>query len=185
MNSAMAGTALIVTLALPGARAVLEGTMLTHVGVQLVLLGVAGWLIGSATARPAARLAAKYPAGLALLLLAGFTLLFWLLPRYLDSALMSGRWAAAKFTTIPLLIGVPIAWGWPALSTVGRVFVISNLAAMLLAMGGIYLASPDRLCVSYLIGDQRLLGIALLILGVAVTLGSVAYLLRARTSSTR
>ncbi len=51
---------------------------------------------------------------------------------------------------------------WGALGTIGRGLVWSNAVAMLGVMGWLYLVAPQRVCTSYLLSDQDLLGHGLL-----------------------
>jgi hypothetical protein len=70
-----------------------------------------------------------------------------------------------------LLVGVPLTLSWDRLGFIGRAIVRIEFIAMLLRLGWLYLISPQRLCYSYTIGDQQLLGQACLL--VAGCLGFV------------
>lgn len=78
----------------------------------------------------------------------------WMLPRSLDAALTSPWAAVAKFTTIPVCIGAPLAIGWRGLTLVGRGFVINNFASMIAVIGWLYLAAPVRVCNNYTVAQQ-------------------------------
>lgn len=162
-----AGVVLAGALAVPPLRGVLEQGMATHMLVQIPLLTVAGALL--ATGAPAPWRAAWHrldPLGLAGLLIAGFTLAFWLLPRNLDLALLSAGAGWAKLMTLPLLAGAPLGLAWGRLPGPVRGLVWANATAMLFVMGWLYLEAPDRLCNSYLLGDQQLTGRGLLGAGI-------------------
>lgn len=170
-----AGLALLGVLALPPVAAWLEGHMLGHMLVQIPLLVVAGHLLGPAVARHWPRcLRGGNRGGIAGILLASFTLSFWMLPRSLDAALGDPLMEAAKFLSLPLLAGVPLALSWPRLHPVARGFVWANLISMLAVMGWLYLAAPVRLCNSYLVDQQTLLGWVLLLLTALTTLAWAA-----------
>ena len=106
-----------------------------------------------------------------LLVLALTTLLIWMLPRSVDTALLSWSGHFAKFLTLPLLLGVPLRLVWPHLGPVLRGFLKAQALSMLLVLGFLYTHAPLRLCNSYLLDDQQRLGhgFALAALGLALT----------------
>ncbi len=175
-------------LLLPPLRQVLEGHLVLHLLVQIPLLAAAGVLLGCALNFPeqfGARrqfLASWHAGGLSGLLLALFTAAFWMLPRSLDAALAEPAMAAAKFVSLPLLLGLPLALSWPRLNSIARGFVWTNLVSMLGFLGWLYLAAPTRLCNFYLLDEQTLLGRALLGIGgtLAVWFTAKAFLGRPR-----
>lgn len=171
------GVAIPALLVLPPLRLALEGHLVGHLLVQIPLLALAGGLLGRALLDgppTAAGAGAWTPGGLAGLLLALFTAVFWMLPRSLDAALVEPAMAAAKFVSLPLLLGLPLALSWPRLHPVARGFVWANLLSMLGFLGWLYLAAPARLCNFYLIEEQTMLGRALLAIGAALALGLAA-----------
>lgn len=95
-------------------------------------------------------------------------LAFWMLPRSLDMALANPAMEFAKFVSLPLLVGLPLALSWSRLPSIGRGFIAANLVSMLVVLGWLYLVSPMRLCNYYLLDQQRVLGWALLLLAAAV-----------------
>jgi hypothetical protein len=149
-----------------GFRSELEATMLGHALVQLPALVLAGHLLV-----PRAKNRSLDPLALPVLLVAIFATAVWMLPRMLDASLGDPRYEAAKLATLPLLVGVPLAWSWPRLSVLARAFVWSNLLSMLLTLGWLYKAAPTRVCNYYLLEEQQLLGTAMLSLAAAITLG--------------
>lgn len=171
----VAGVALWIVLALPLVRAGLEARLVTHVLVQLLGLATAGYLIGIGL-RPHLSQAMdrwnRYGAtGLALVISTGA---IWMLPRAIDASLDSGWVASAKFVSLPLLLGAPLALSWPRFGTILRGFLKANFLSMTIFFGWLYIAAPVRLCNSYLIDDQTLLGTAFLVItGVLAILWSV------------
>lgn len=166
----LTGGMLLLILALPPSRALLEGHMAGHMLVQIPLLVAAGAWLGGALPRTWRRALAAWNAhGLPGLLLALFTLGVWLLPRSLDAALQEPLVAASKFLTLPLLAGLPLRLSWPSLPTVARGVVWSNLLAMLGVMSWLYLEAPLRVCNNYLQNDQVVVG--KLLLGILAAVG--------------
>jgi hypothetical protein len=168
---------LIAVLALPAARRALEASMTAHMLVQIPLLVLAGALL--AHCMPAS-LRRAYEAldahGLAGMLAAAFASSYWMLPRALDAALSGPLAELAKFCSLPLLVGVPLALSWPRMGPIGRGFVLANAISMIAVAGWLYRESPVRLCSYYLVEQQVLLGNALLALAL---LAGVGWALRA------
>lgn len=139
--------------------------------VQMPLLALTGgWL---AQARPGwldRRLAPWNHQGISGLLLASLTGVVWMLPLALDAALDDPRVTLAKFLSLPLLIGAPVALSWPRAGFVVRGVVLLELTATAFRLGWLYLISPVRLCSNYLLDDQERLGRLLLAVGLAVVL---------------
>ena len=121
---------------------------------------------------PRGRIAGVNAAGIAGLLVAAFVAAVWMLPRTLDAALRDPLVEAAKFTSVPLLIGAPLALSWPLLPPVARAFVWANVISVL---GWLYRAAPDRLCARYLFDQQATVGSALLIIAVVLLFALASY----------
>ncbi|HEY9724404.1 MAG TPA: hypothetical protein V6D47_20545 [Oscillatoriaceae cyanobacterium] len=163
MKRAAIGLLGVALLASPPVATRMEALMATHMGLQMPLLVLAGYGVG-------ADLATRQPAwlrdcnanGIVGTLLAAFTLAFWMLPRWLDGALESPLIEVAKFLTLPLLVGVPLAMSFSRLPAVLRGFAKLNALSMLAFMGWLYLVAPNRLCNNYLLNQQAMLGWTLL-----------------------
>lgn len=132
-----------------------------HVLVQLPLLGLAGWV-----AVRALGLTTRY--ALTALIVALWGLAFWMLPRSIDAALARPLVDAAKFVSLPVLVGAPLALAWDRLHPVLRGFLKANALSMLGVLGYLYLHAPMRICNSYLVNDQERLGVGFLGLAVAL-----------------
>ena len=168
-HKAWFGMTLWLVLALPPLRAALETRMSLHMLVQMPLLALAGWwLAQSLPAAWVAALARWNHHGITGFLLASLTGMLWMVPRMLDAALDEPWVTLAKFASIPLLIGAPLALSWPRAGFVMRGAVLVEAVATAFRLGWLYLASPTRLCSSYLLDDQQRLGQGLLVLGVAL-----------------
>jgi len=161
----VAGTALWIGLALPFVRAGLEARLITHVLIQLLGLATAGYLIGIGLRPHFAGLMDRWnrygATGLALVISTGA---IWMLPRSIDASLDLGLVESAKYVSLPLLLGVPLALSWPRFGTILRGFLKTNFLSMMIFFGWLYIAAPVRLCNSYLIDDQTLLGTAFLVI---------------------
>lgn len=163
-------TALLwLALALPPARALLEASMARQMLMQMPLLALVGWWL--AAALPASwrdAIGSANAHGINGFLLASFTGMLWMVPRMLDESLDLPWVELAKFTSIPLLIGLPLALSWPRAGFVLRAAVLVEAIATTFRLAWLYLASPVRLCSSYLLDDQQRLGQGLLALGIAL-----------------
>jgi hypothetical protein len=168
----IAGLLLYGLLVIPPVSAWLERSMTGHMLVQIPLLALAGGLVASAAARGRrAELAGFNAGGVAGLLTGAFAAVVWMLPRTLDAALSSPLVEAAKFATVPLLIGAPLGLSWPLLPPVARGFVWANLVSHAAVLGWLYSVSPIRLCTRYLFDQQATLGAALLVTAMVMLLG--------------
>lgn len=139
-------------------RGPLERDPVTHVLVQLPLLGAAGALAASALPGPV-----RGPWANALVLAAVFAVLFWMLPRWIDAALADPFWEAVKFASLPLLAGAPLALGWGGAHPFLRGAVKANAVSMLGVLAFLYTHAPVRICNSYLVADQERLGAGFLV----------------------
>jgi hypothetical protein len=155
-------------------RGPLEAGPVTHVLVQLPVLALAGALIA-----PLLRFGCGdwNRGGWACLLAAGFGIAFWMLPRSIDAALADTRWEAAKFLTLPFLMGLPLAAGWARAHPLTRAVIKAQAVSMLAVMAFLYTHAPTRLCNAYLAEDQYRLGIGFLALAFAVAAAWIAPLL--------
>jgi hypothetical protein len=163
------GLGLFIAATLPPVAEQLEATLIWHVLLQLPMLILAGWF--AARGLPARLLTAidRYNEyGIPGILIVTFAGLCWMIPRVLDAALQSPMVALAKYVSIPLLVGAPLALSWPRMHVIAKAFVLIELLAMLLRLGWLYLAAPTRLCNNYVLSDQILLGKLLLIIAATI-----------------
>ncbi len=166
------GALLWLALATPPLRRMLESSMTTHMLVQMPLLAASG--CAAACALPASwRERAWHRAGgsVPLVLAAMLAASWWMLPRALDAALDDRAVELAKFASLPLLVGAPLALAWPRLGIVGRGFVWTNLASMLAVVGWLYIAAPLRVCNRYLISAQSDAGAWMIVIAIAIMFG--------------
>lgn len=176
-HAGIGAAALYLVLATPGARAWMEATMTGHMLVQIPLLAAIGALsCRSLPQRLQDRLLAAAGGAIPCVLLATFASTYWMLPRALDDALAHGWNEAAKFLSLPLLVGLPLGLAWKRLEVMGRSFVWTNAISMLAVLGWLYIAAPVRVCNNYLVDQQESAGwwmVKLAVLLFACWLGSL------------
>lgn len=147
---------LYLLLATPLARHSMETTMSVHMLVQMPLLVVSGFM--ACLLLPEAwqnKLLAALGGATSSVLLALFAASYWMLPRALDAALSNPLAEGAKFLSLPILVGLPLALAWKRLSLIGRGFVWANLISMLAVLGWLYIVAPVRVCNNYLVNQQE------------------------------
>ncbi|MEO8746529.1 MAG: hypothetical protein ABI379_02575, partial [Rhodanobacter sp.] len=163
VHPCLVGAILWAGLAVPFVRHALEATMTVQMLVQMPLLALAGWCLARGVPAWLDRhLTSWNDHGISGLLLASLTGMLWMLPLALDAALDDSRVTLAKFLSIPLLIGAPVALSWPHAGFVVRGVVLLEVIATTFRLGWLYLISPVRLCSNYLLDDQQWLGKILL-----------------------
>lgn len=159
--------ALYLFLATPWARAWLEGSMTSHMLVQMPLLAVIG--IFATRLLPIHlqnTILASVGGSVPCVIIALFASSYWMLPRALDAALTDPWAEVAKFVTLPLLVGFPLVLAWRRLTLIGRGFVWTNFFSMLAVLGWLYIVAPVRVCNSYLVNDQEHAGWYMVILAI-------------------
>lgn len=141
----------------------LERDPVIHVLLQLPLLAIAGALISKVLLEDKAWQNTSWlKGGVAPILVAIFTIAFWMLPRSIDAALVDPYMEVAKFASVPLLIGAPLAIGWPNAHPLFRGFLKAEAVSMLAVMAFLYTHAPVRICNAYLVSDQERLGLGFL-----------------------
>lgn len=175
-----AGAALVTlyaVLATPVARAWLEETMSAHMLVQMPLLAALGAVACRLLPeRLQARLLDRAGGAIPCVTAALFVSSYWMLPRALDAALSQPLAEAAKFASLPALVGLPLSLAWRRLSLIGRGFVWTNFFSMLAVLGWLYIAAPLRVCNNYLVDEQARAGWLMVELALALFAGWLAAL---------
>jgi hypothetical protein len=161
--------AAVQVLASPPVRHGLEGALATHMLVQLPSLAAVGW-VAAALAPPFVLRAVGdcNRAGLSGLLLAAFIAAFWMLPRSIDGAIQDPQIELGKFLSLPLA-GAAMRLSWWRLPVLARGAIKANTISMLMFLAWLYAVTPDRLCTSYLRGDQDLLSASMLAIAAVLT----------------
>lgn len=162
-----ASLVLVLALALPWPRGAMEASMAVHMLVQIPLLVAAGWLLAHGLPPQWQQRLRNLAGGpVAPVMVAILASLYWMMPRALDAA-MTDMWAEIlKFTTLPLLVGLPLALSWAHLSPVARGFVWTNFVSMLAVLGWLYMSAPMRVCNVYLENAQQHAGRWMIIIAV-------------------
>jgi hypothetical protein len=181
VQAACGAALLLLVLLVPPLRHALEASMTAQMLLQIPLLAAAGWLAAMALpARLSAAIEAWNAHGIGGLVLATLASAYWMLPRALDAAVTDPSIALAKYLSVPLLIGLPLALSWPRMGFIVKGLLLLEVIATLLRLGWLYLVSPERLCNLYLLDDQQRLGRLLLLIGAALFLGVACKLLWGR-----
>ncbi len=171
-------------LLLPPARHALQASMTAQMLVQIPLLAAVGYLLRDAVPEVMSAIIDRWNhLGISGLVLASLAAACWMLPRSLDAAVTEPWVEAAKFISVPLLIGLPFGLSWPRMDFVVRGVFLAELIASFFRLGWLYRVSPVRLCNNYLLGDQQRLGNYMLAAGVALLIGVVGMLLWGRFDS--
>jgi hypothetical protein len=167
---ALIGVGMFAGLATGPVRSVLESSMAGQMLIQMPLLALTGALCAQAVP-PCWKVSVDRwnRGGLPGMLLASFVATYWMLPRALDAALASAFAEAAKFVSLPLLLGLPVALSWHMLHPIAKGFVVANWISMLAVLGWLYRAAPLRLCNYYLLDQQIVAGDALIAIAIAAT----------------
>ncbi len=167
---AAAGAGLIAALILPFSRGRLEATLVGHALVQMPLLAVAGWFFGSASERRLDKVMEQWNRfGVTGFTLAILTMLFWMVPRSVDSALEYTSYEVFKFVSLPCA-GAALALSFQRTHAVLAGALKANCVSMLGALAWLYTAAPVRLCNSYLASDQKTLGAGMALLAGALAI---------------
>lgn len=167
---------LLVVLALPPLRPLLEGSMALHMLLQFPLVALAGFVLAGAL-RPGVheRLQRWNAYGLTGLLAAALLLALLMIPRLLDLALVDTRIEAAKWMAL-LATGAALRLSWTKSGLLGQFFFLGNVLPMTAMAGQLFIDSPLRVCNAYLLDDQVRVGQGL-IAGCAIV--AVAWLVHA------
>ncbi|WP_018175162.1 MULTISPECIES: hypothetical protein [unclassified Thioalkalivibrio] len=177
-STVWAGPALLAVLVLTPLRPWLEASLIGHMLVQIPLLVLAGALIARSLPEAWRIRAARLDAyGVLGLLLALFVVVYWLLPRNLDAAVLEAGAGWMKIVTLVLLAGIPLGLTAHRLPLLVRGVLWVKGTAMFFVMGWLYREAPDRLCNAYLLGEQLMLGNIMLGLGAISLIAILALLL--------
>ena len=90
---------------------------------------------------------------------------------------------AAKYLSVPLLIGLPFAVSWPRMGFVVRGVFLAEFVATFFRLGWLYLIAPIRLCNNYALNDQQRLGGYMLAIGSGLLVWLAGKLLSGRFES--
>ncbi|HEY0877448.1 MAG TPA: hypothetical protein VGE10_03265 [Zeimonas sp.] len=163
----LAGAVLAVACVSSPLRAVLEAGMATHMLIQFPLLLIAGALLAEPLERNAPSRWNRL--GIAGLAWVAGVLAVSMIPRLLDLALVDVRVEAAKAVAL-LTAGAALRASWPRAGLVVQGFFLGNVLPMTAVVGTLYRDAPIRLCNSYRLDEQLLVGALLVAAAVAVAI---------------
>lgn len=109
-------------------------------------------------------------AGIPGIVLATFTIGFWMIPRWLDASINDEYIGLIKYFSLTMLVGLPLSLSWKRLPIIAVGVVKIEFLAMLFRIGWIYEISPVRLCNNYLLFEQQLLGTSFIYIGLILGL---------------
>ncbi len=156
--------------------------MATHMLLQFPALIAAGALLASACPASLRRSVARWNVlGIAGLCASAGVLALSMIPRLLDLALVDARVEAAKWAAL-LLCGVALRLSWRPAGAVVQGFFLGNVLPMTGVVGVLYQDATARLCNSYRLDEQALVGEALVWIAVAA---AAAWLVQAAVRSIR
>lgn len=137
----------------------LEQSLVAILTIGYPLLVCFGYFLGQqAITKKVIATIVEYSGGISGVLLASFTLAFWMIPRWMDASAANLEIAILKYLCLIFLVGFPLGCSWSKTHFITRAVVKIEFLTMLFRLGWIYLISPDRLCNNYLLGEQVLLG---------------------------
>ncbi|WP_406625271.1 hypothetical protein [Acidovorax sp. SDU_ACID1] len=157
-HQAVTGLALLVAMALPPLRSLLEARMSSHMLLQFPVLLLAGALLAGAIP-PAVRqrLQGWNAHGMAGLVFAALVLALSMVPRLLDLVLVNPLVEAVKFAAL-LLCGVALRGSWRRAGLGLQAFFLGNTLPMMAVAGWLYETASVRLCNAYRLDEQVWLG---------------------------
>lgn len=169
MRQSLYGLLLFAFLAAPPVAYMMESVMVVHMHMQMPMLVIAGVMMARIFMLKFPDFFAKWnDNGIAGILLFFIVWTYWMMPRTMDEALTEPMMEVFKFISLPFLAGIPLRDSWPRLSQIGRQVFLVALTIQFIAIGWLYIASPDQLCNNYLLIEQITLGWAFLLLAIAL-----------------
>lgn len=169
MKQAMYGLALYIFLMLPPVASLAESVMAIHMHMQMNLFVVVGVLFTPYLQQLCPKFFAKWNSnGIPGILLFLGVIIYWMVPRSMDEALISPAIEIFKFISLPFLAGVPLRDSWNKLGNISRIVTYIILSILFGFMAWLYIAAPTQLCNNYLIIEQKTLGWGFLFLAVSI-----------------
>jgi len=157
-RQALCGLVLLALLAMPALRHRMEAGMASHMLLQFPLLIVAGALLAAACPAAWRRGLERWNTlGIAGLVASAGVLGLSMVPRLLDLVLVDARVEIAKWLAL-LACGAALRLSWHAAGVVVQGFFLGNVLPMTGVVGILYQNAPQRVCNSYLLDEQLLVG---------------------------
>lgn len=169
MKQAIYGLILYIFLMLPPVIALSESIMVVHMHMQMPLLVIVGMLFTPYLKKKFPRFFEKWNSnGVPGIVLFMIIMLYWMIPRTMDEALIIPLVEIFKFISLPFLAGIPLRDSWGKLTILGKNFIFISFILIFGLMGWLYIASPAQLCNNYLIQEQKALGYSFVITGLCI-----------------
>jgi len=170
MRQSVYGLLLFAALLVPPVARLMESIMIVHMHMQMPLLVIAGFLMAEAVQTRYPRFFEQWNRnGVPGILLFGFIMVYWMIPRTMDEAITMLPMELFKFVSLPFLAGIPLRDSWKKLGSLGKNVTIGVFTVLFYAAGGIYLNSTEQLCNSYVLIEQITLGWGFLLTAAALT----------------
>lgn len=146
-------------LLLPPVITLLEKWMVTHMFVQMPLLIIVGYMIGTYAIRKFKKFFIYWnDDGIPGVILLFLVTMYWMVPRTMDEALQGGLVEIFKFISLPVLVGIILCDSWPKISSLVKGVILFNYIPMFGMMAWLYIDSPIQICNNYLETEQKILG---------------------------
>lgn len=140
----------------------LEQSMILHMGLEIPLLFILGWLAANACGPGLAqKLAPWNMAGVPGLTFAIIVVSLWMVPSALDYAVLSAPVAIAKVASL-VAAGMAAGLSWKPAGFIVQAFFTMNGFWMTFVVGLLYREAPQQLCSVYLEDEQALAGTAIM-----------------------
>jgi hypothetical protein len=157
-------------------RHLVESRMFTHMLLQFPMLIASGWATANLPAVERSRwfrwLDQLNVHGLLAITFASCVLAFWMIPTALDLALLSDPIRLGKYASL-WAMGLMLRRIGSQICPELALFFVGSLAWMLSTVGLIYQSMPQRLCVNYLLDEQRWTGVGMVGIAAAILAGSL------------
>ncbi|MCE4957384.1 hypothetical protein [Macrococcoides caseolyticum] len=163
------GLALFIFLALPPIRTLFESIMVMHMHMQMMLLFIAGWLMGKLVNQKLIKAHRYNTTGMPGLIIFIFLFIYWMLPRAMDEALEYLQVEAFKFVSIPL-IGMLFRDSMAKLNHNKKFIIYTCIAITFSILAYFYIFSETTLCNNYLENDQLAVGYGFIFIAISVVL---------------
>lgn len=159
MRQSLYGLIVLLLLALPPMRTLLESYMAFHMHMQMMLLFISGVMMAPLFQRYLPKLFNHFNrTGIPGVILCLIIIIYWMIPRTMDEALEIWYIELFKFVSLPLFAGVAIRDSWMKIKEFGQVVVLAIIGIIFSVMTYLYIFSESTLCNNYLMVDQKTVG---------------------------
>ena len=167
-RSGTLGGLLLLLMLMPPLRHLTESSMTAHMLVQYPCLMLSGaLLVRELPARWLSALQRWNELGLSGFVGCALVLALLMIPRVLDLALVDGRVEAVKILAL-VTSGAALSLSWQRAGLVMQAFFLGNVLWMTAAVGLLYQDAAVRFCNAYRLDDQQDLGLALMLIAIAM-----------------